>query len=92
MPFSSLQLAGRALTCIVKKPLSYDVTEGIAMVNAGEKPGILSRSDSSDARAGFMKAKELIENGRIGEVHRYCCADTLQSRSQDTKIQPPAIT
>lgn len=80
----------RGLNIYCEKPLSYDVVEGIAMVNAWKKAGnIVQIGFQRRQSQAFMKAKELIEAGRIGEVKQIVAQIHYNPGPQDTKIQPP---
>lgn len=80
----------KGLDMYCEKPLSYDVTEGIAMVDAWRKAGnIVQIGFQRRQSQAFMKTKELIKNGRIGEVHRIVAQIHYNPVPQDTKIQPP---
>jgi len=82
----------KGLDIYCEKPLAYDIKEGLAMVNAAQKAGnvvqIGFQRRQSDA---FKKAKELIADGTIGNVHQITAQIHYVVGSQDTKIQlPPA--
>jgi predicted dehydrogenase len=54
----------KGLDMYCEKPLSYDVMEGVAMVNAWKKAGnIVQVGFQRRQSQAFMKAKELIESG-----------------------------
>jgi predicted dehydrogenase len=80
----------KGLSIYSEKPLSYDITEGLAMLKAYEKAGnivqIGFQRRQSDA---FKRAKELIESGRIGDVHQVVAQIHYDPGKQDTKIQDP---
>ncbi|MFO7620747.1 MAG: Gfo/Idh/MocA family oxidoreductase [Bacteroidales bacterium] len=81
---------GKKLDIYCEKPLSYDVIEGIAMVNAWKKAGnIVQMGFQRRQSQAFMKAKELIENGTIGDVRQIVAQIHYNPGPQDTKIQPP---
>ena len=80
----------KGLDIYCEKPLAYDVTEGIAMVNAWKKAGnIVQIGFQRRQSQAFMKTKELIETGRIGDVHQIVAQIHYNPVPQDTKIQPP---
>jgi predicted dehydrogenase len=80
----------KKLDIYCEKPLAYDVMEGIAMVNAWKKAGnIVQLGFQRRQSQAFMKAKELIENGTIGNVHQIVAQIHYNPGPQDTKIQPP---
>lgn len=80
----------KGLDIYCEKPLAYDVQEGLAMVNAAQKAGnivqIGFQRRQSDA---FKKAKELIADGTIGNVHQITAQIHYVPGPQDTTIQPP---
>lgn len=80
----------KKLDIFCEKPLAYDVMEGIAMVNAWKKAGnIVQLGFQRRQSQAFMKTKELIENGTIGNVHQIVAQIHYNPGPQDTKIQPP---
>jgi predicted dehydrogenase len=80
----------KGLDIYCEKPLAYDVMEGLAMVNAAKKAGNIVQVGFQRRQAeSFKKAKELIEAGRIGEVHQVVAQIHYNPGPQDTKIQPP---
>ncbi|MGQ9621566.1 MAG: Gfo/Idh/MocA family protein, partial [Bacteroidales bacterium] len=80
----------KGLNVYCEKPLSYDVAEGIAMVNAWKKTdNIVQIGFQRRQSQAFMKAKELIESGRIGEVKQIVAQIHYNPGPQDTRIQPP---
>lgn len=84
----------KGLDIYCEKPLSYDVMEGIAMVNAWKKAGnIVQIGFQRRQSQAFMKAKELIESGKIGDVHQISAQIHYIPGPQDTKIQipPPSL-
>ena len=80
----------KGLSIYSEKPLSYDITEGLAMLKAYEKAGnivqIGFQRRQSDA---FKRCKELIESGRIGDVHQIVAQIHYDPGTQDTRIQDP---
>ena len=80
----------RGYNIYCEKPLSYDVMEGIAMVNAWKKAGnIVQLGFQRRQSQAFMKTKELIENGTIGDIHQVVAQINYNPGPQDTKIQAP---
>jgi predicted dehydrogenase len=80
----------KGLDMYCEKPLSYDVLEGIAMVNAARKAGNIVQVGFQRRQAeSFKKVKELIEAGKIGELHQVVAQIHYNPGTQDTKIQPP---
>ena len=80
----------KGLDIYCEKPLAYDVMEGLAMVDAARKAGNIVQVGFQRRQAeSFKKAKELIEGGKIGEVHQVVAQIHYNPGPQDTKIQPP---
>lgn len=80
----------KGLDIYCEKPLAYDVMEGLAMVNAARKAGNIVQVGFQRRQAeSFKKAKELIEGGKIGEMHQVVAQIHYNPGPQDTKIQPP---
>lgn len=80
----------KKLDIYCEKPLSYDVMEGMAMVNAWKKAGnIVQVGFQRRQSQAFMKAKELIEKGTIGILQQIVAQIHYNPGPQDTKIQPP---
>jgi predicted dehydrogenase len=80
----------KGLDIYCEKPLAYDIREGIAMVNAANKTGNIVQIGFQRRQSGaFIKAKELIESGRIGNVHQITAQIHYNPGPQDNKIQPP---
>jgi predicted dehydrogenase len=76
-----------------EKPLSYDVMEGIAMVNASKIAGnIVQIGFQRRQSQAFAKAKELIESGKIGNVHQIVAQIHYIPGPQDSTIQPPPVS
>ena len=83
----------KGLDIYCEKPLSYDVREGLAMVDAARKAGNIVQIGFQRRQAGsYRKAKELIESGKIGEVHRIMAQIHYNPGKQDTTIQPPPVS
>jgi predicted dehydrogenase len=80
----------KGLDIYCEKPLAYDIKEGLAMINAANKAGNIVQVGFQRREAGsFKKAKEIIESGRIGEVHQISARIHYNPTLQDTRIQPP---
>lgn len=80
----------KGLDIYCEKPLAYDIMEGIAMVNAWKKAdNIVQIGFQRRQSQAFMKAKELIEAGRVGDIHQIIAQIHYNPAPQDTKIQPP---
>ena len=83
----------KGLDIYCEKPLAYDIAEGLAMVKAARKAGnivqIGFQRRQSDA---FQKAKQLIEDGTIGNVNQIEAQIHYNPVLQDTTIQAPPAT
>jgi predicted dehydrogenase len=80
----------KGLDIYCEKPLSYDVMEGIAMVNAAEKAGnIVQLGFQRRQSEAFKKTKELLENGRIGNIHQVAAQIHYNPVLEDTTVQSP---
>lgn len=85
-----IEACSKGLDIYCEKPLSYDVMEGLAMVNAANKAGNIVQIGFQRRQAeSFRKAKELIETGKIGEVHQVVAQIHYNPVLQDNRIQPP---
>jgi predicted dehydrogenase len=66
----SIAAANKGLDIYGQKPLARSIEEGRAMVNAVGKNKIVWQTGSQQrSEANFLKACELVRNGRIGNVH-----------------------
>ena len=73
-----------------EKPLSYDIMEGSAMVKAAEKAGnIVQLGFQRRQSEAFRKTKELLDNGRIGNLHQVIAQINYNPVLQNNTIQPP---
>ena len=80
----------KGLDIYCEKPLAYDIKEGLAMVNAAQKAGNVVQIGFQRRQSNaFEKAKELIADGTIGNVHQITAQIHYMPGPQDTKIQPP---
>jgi predicted dehydrogenase len=85
-----IEACNKGLDIYCEKPLAYDVMEGLAMVDAAKKAGnIVQIGFQRRQAASFKKVKELIETGKIGEVHQIVAQIHYNPVPQDTRIQPP---
>ncbi len=85
-----IEACSKGLYIYCEKPLSYDVMEGLAMVDTAKKAGNIVQIGFQRRQAeSFKKAKELIETGKIGEVHQIVAQIHYNPVPQDTRIQPP---
>jgi len=63
---------------------------GLAMVSAAHKAGnIVQVGFQRRQSAAFKKAKEFIDNGKIGNIHQIAAQIHYIPEPQDTRIQPP---
>lgn len=80
----------KGLDIYCEKPLAYDIKEGMAMVNAWKKAGnIVQVGFQRRQSKAFARAKELLENGRIGSVYQIAAQIHYDPGPQDNTIQPP---
>jgi predicted dehydrogenase len=80
----------KKLDIYCEKPLSYDIKEGIAMVNAAARAGnIVQIGFQRRQSEAFGKARELIADGRIGKVHQIVAQINYNPEMKDNTIQPP---
>jgi predicted dehydrogenase len=80
----------KGLPIYCEKPLSYDIDEGKAMVEAARKAGnIVQIGFQRRQNKAFKKAKDLIQDGRIGEVYQIGAQIHYNPGTQDTTIQNP---
>jgi predicted dehydrogenase len=80
----------KGLDVYCEKPLSYDIQEGIAMVNASKKAGNIAQIGFQRRNSNaYQKAKELIEGGRIGKVNQINVQIHYHPTLLDNTIQAP---
>lgn len=81
----------KGLDIYCEKPLAYDVKEGLAMISAAEKAGnIVQIGFQRRQSPAFQKAKELIENGKVGKIHQIGAQINYNPVLSDhTKQAPP---
>jgi len=83
----------KGLPVYCEKPLAYDVSEGVAMVNAWRKAGnIVQVGFQRRQSPAFAKTKELIKAGRIGKVHQVEAQINYIPVLEDITIQKPPST
>lgn len=82
----------KGLDIYCEKPLSYDIKEGLAMVNAAEKAGnIVQIGFQRRQSEAFKRAKSIIEDGIIGKIHQINAQIHYNPVLLDTSVQnPPA--
>ena len=67
----SIMAANKGLDIYGQKPLARSIAEGRAIVNAVEKNNIVWQTGSQQRSSDhFLKACEIVRNGRLGEVKR----------------------
>jgi len=80
----------RGLDIYCEKPLAYDIQEGLAMVKAAEKAGnIVQIGFQRRQSEAFRKTKDLIDSGRVGNIHQVNAQINYNPELKDTTIQPP---
>ncbi len=80
----------KGLDVYCEKPLAYDVREGQAMVEAAERAGnIVQMGFQRRQSKAFQKAKELIDEGRIGKIQQIGAQIHYNPDIPDTTIQTP---
>ena len=83
----------KGLDVYCEKPLSYDVREGQAMVKAAQKAGnIVQMGFQRRHSNAFQKAKELIGEGRIGDVYEINAQIHYNPDILDNTVQAPPET
>jgi predicted dehydrogenase len=83
----------KGLDIYCEKPLAYDVKEGMAMVDMANKTGnIVQIGFQRRQSLAFKKAKEFIDNGKIGNVHQIAAQIYYIPDPQDTRIQQPPVS
>jgi len=67
----SISAANKGLDIYGQKPLARSIAEGRAIVNAAEENNIIWQTGSQQRSENrFLKACELVRNGKIGKIHR----------------------
>lgn len=80
----------KGLPIYCEKPLSYDVEEGKAMVDAAHKAGnIVQIGFQQRQNKAFKRAKEIIENGELGKIRQIGAQIHYNPGDADTTIQDP---
>ena len=73
-----------------EKPLSYDVMEGLAMINAQKKAGnIVQIGFQRRQSEAFKKTKELINGGTVGNIHQIAAQINYNPVMLDNTVQAP---
>ena len=80
----------KGLDVYCEKPLAYDVREGEAMVKAAQKAGnIVQVGFQRRQSKAFQKAKELVAEGRIGEIYKAAAQIHYNPDLLDNTVQAP---
>ena len=83
----------KGLDVYCEKPLSYDVHEGLAMVKAAQKAGNIVQVGFQRRHSNaFQKAKELVGEGRIGDVYEINAQIHYNPDILDNTVQAPPET
>ena len=80
----------KGLPVYCEKPLAYDIEEGKAMVKAAREAGnIVQIGFQRRQNKAFIRAKELIVEGKIGKVHQIEAQIHYNPTIADTTLQDP---
>ncbi len=80
----------KGLDIYCEKPVAYDIQEGLAMVDAANRTGnIVQFGFQRRNSEAFKKTKELIEDGKIGNIYQIKAQIHYDPGPQDNTIQPP---
>ncbi len=83
----------KGLDIYCEKPLSYDVREGQAMINAAQKAGNLVQIGFQRRQSqAFHKAKELIAEGQLGKIYQIGAQIHYNPVLEDNTVQPPPVS
>jgi predicted dehydrogenase len=83
----------KGLAVYQEKPISYDVREARAMVNAWKKAGnIVQVGFQRRQKTGFQEAKRLLESGAAGRVVQVDAQIHYRAATPDPKPQDPPST
>lgn len=81
---------GKGLDIYCEKPLAYDIQEGLAMIRAANKTGNIVQVGFQRRQSdSFKKVKEIIDNGKIGNIHQIAAQIHYNPELLDAGIQPP---
>lgn len=88
-----IDVCKKGLNVYCEKPLAYDIREGQAMVEAAEKAGNIAQIGFQRRQSqAFKKVKEVIKEGRIGEIKQIAAQIHYDPGVQDNTIQAPPAT
>jgi len=80
----------KGLDIYCEKPLAYDIQEGRAMIKAAEKAGNIVQIGFQRRQSNaFQRAKDLIEEGKVGKVHQVGAQIHYNPGLADHTIQDP---
>ena len=80
----------KGLDVYCEKPLSYDVKEGMAMMEAAEKAGnIVQIGFQRRQSEAFKQTREFIASGKAGKIHQIGAQIHYNPNIRDTNIQSP---
>lgn len=80
----------KGLDIYSEKPISYDIMEGKAMINAANKTGnIVQLGFQRRQSKAFKKAQQLIEEEKIGKINQIVAQIHYSPTLEDTTIQAP---
>lgn len=85
-----IDTCSKGLDIYCEKPLAYDIMEGVAMVNAARKADNIIQIGFQRRQAlSFLKVREIIGSGRIGDLRQIVAQIHYNPGPQDTRIQEP---
>ena len=80
----------KGLDIFIEKPLSYDVMEGLAMVEMAEQTGnIVAVGFQRRQSSAFKHAQQFIEGGQAGQIRKVVAQIHYRAEPGDTTIQDP---
>ena len=83
----------KGLAVYQEKPISYDVREGRAMVNAWKKAGnVVQVGFQRRQRTGFAEARRIVESGEAGRIVQVDAQIHYRAATPDPKPQDPPST
>ncbi len=88
LPFIAACKTGLDIYC--EKPLSYDIREGRAMVDAAENKDIIIQIGFQRRQSGAIQAaKQYIQEGNVGKIWQVEAQINYKPNIKDTTIQSP---
>jgi predicted dehydrogenase len=80
----------KGLDIYCEKPLAYDISEGLAMVKAARKANNIVQIGFQRRQSGsYKKVKELIADGKLGNIHQIAAQIHYTPGIRDTTKQAP---